>query len=58
MAGDVVMSYLLLTDSTRYESDSLKRSAKVYVNLAAADVEKHSAFISTVTPGEMPLYKA
>ena len=58
MAGDVVMSYLLLTDSTRYESDSLKRSAKVYVNLAAADVQKHSAFISTVTPGEMPLYKA
>ena len=58
MAGDVVMSYLLLTDSTRYESDSLKRSAKVYVNLAAADIEKHSAFISTVTPGEMPLYKA
>lgn len=58
MAGDVVMSYLLLTDATRYESDSMKRSAKVYVNLAQANVAKNFAIVNTVAPADMPLYKA
>jgi hypothetical protein len=58
MAGDVVMSYLLMTDATRYGSASLTRSAKVYVNLAAADVAKHEAFINSVTPADMALYEA
>jgi hypothetical protein len=56
MAGDVVMSYLLMTDATRYNSASLTRSAKVYVNLAAADVAKHATFIATVTPADMAQY--
>ena len=58
MAGDLVMSYLLITDASRYESESLTRSAKVYVNLAAADVAKHTTFIATVKPADMPLYNA
>ena len=58
MAGDLVMSYLLITDASRYESASLARSAKVYVNLAAADVAKHTTFIATVKPADMPLYNA
>ena len=58
MAGDVVMSYLLMTDATRYNSASLTRSAKVYVNLAAADVAKHSAYIASITPADMPIYNA
>mgnify|MGYP000784095523 CR=1 FL=1 len=58
MAGDLVMSYLLITDASRYESASLTRSAKVYVNLAAADVAKHTTFIATVKPADMPLYNA
>jgi len=58
MAGDIVMSYLLITDASRYESASLARSAKVYVNLAAADVEKHATFIATVSPSQMETYKA
>ena len=58
MAGDLVMSYLLITDASRYESESLTRSAKVYVNLAVADVTKHATFIATVKPADMPLYKA
>lgn len=56
MAGDVVMSYLLMTDATRYNSESLTRSAKVYVNLAAANVAKNMAIISTVTPENMSAY--
>ena len=35
-----------------------KSSAKVYVNLAAADVAKHTTFIATVKPADMPLYNA
>ncbi len=58
MAGDIVMSYLLMTDATRYNSESLTRSAKVYVNLAAADVAKHSTFIATVAPADMAQYEA
>lgn len=58
MAGDIVMSYLLMTDATRYASDSMKRSANLYVNLAVADVAKHIAFINTVTPDNMSQYEA
>ena len=58
MAGDVVMSYLLITDASRYNSESLTRSAKVYVNLAQADMAKHQAVIDTVAPAELPLYNA
>ncbi len=58
IAGDVVMSYLLMTDATRYNSESLTRSAKVYVNLAAADVAKHVDFINSLTPADMALYNA
>ena len=47
-----------MTDATRYNSESLTRSAKVYVNLAAADVAKHSTFIATVTPQNMAEYQA
>lgn len=58
MAGDVVMSYLLLTDATRYNSASLGRSAKVYVNLAVANVAKNAAIIASVTPENMSVYNA
>lgn len=58
MAGDVVMSYLLLTDATRYASESMTRSAKVYVNLAQANVAKNLAVVDAVSPADLPLYKA
>ena len=58
MAGDVVMSYLLLTDATRYASESMARSAKVYVNLAQANVAKNLAVVNAVSPADLPLYKA
>lgn len=58
MAGDVVMSYLLLTDATRYASESMARSAKVYVNLAQANIAKNLAVVNAVSPADLPLYKA
>ena len=57
MAGDIVMSYLLATDATRYHSASMARSARVYLNMAEAEVAKHADFISRVDPDQMELYK-
>ena len=58
MAGDLVMSYLLVTDASRYGSESMTKSAKVYVNFAKAEVEKHSSFIASFNPADVNLYKA
>lgn len=58
MAGDVVMSFLLITDATRYASESMTKSAKVYVNFVQAEVEKHASFIASFNPADVALYKA
>ena len=57
MAGNIIMSYLLITDASRYNSESLKRSAQVYAKIAQAEVEKHSEFIANFTPEQMAIYK-
>ncbi|MDE5785737.1 MAG: acyl-CoA dehydrogenase family protein [Duncaniella sp.] len=56
MAADIIMSYLLIFDATRNES--FTRSANVYLNLAEAEVTKHSEFISRFNPEELEAYKA
>ena len=58
MAGGLVMSYLLITDATRYNSESMARSAQVYANMAQAEVTKHCEFIASFRPEELDLYKA
>ena len=58
MAGDVVISFLLITDATRYASESMTKSAKVYVNFVQAEVEKHASFIASLNPADVALYKA
>ena len=58
MAGDVVMSYLLMTDATRYGSESLTRSAKVYLTMATANVAKNAAIVASVSPQNMSVYNA
>ncbi|MEE0978940.1 MAG: acyl-CoA dehydrogenase family protein [Muribaculaceae bacterium] len=58
MAGDIIMSYLLITDASRYGSESMAKSAKVYVNMAKAEVAKHSEFIANFTPAQVADYKA
>jgi len=58
MAGDIIMSYLLVTDATRGNSESLKKSARVYVNLAKANVGRNSSFIMDFKPEDIEYYKA
>ncbi len=58
MAGNIIMSYLLVTDASRYNSESMAKSAKVYFNLARVEVIKHGSFIDTVAPDQLDAYKA
>ena len=68
MAGDCVMGWLLVTDASRSLGSAdadvaaaaadLARSAKVYVNLAAANVERASSFIASVAPADLAAYQA
>lgn len=55
MAGDIIMSYLLLEDATRNES--FTTSAKVYVRYAEADVARHAEFIANFNPDMLADYK-
>ena len=57
MAGDIIMSYLLITDASRYESESMAKSAHVYVNMAKAEVAKNSEFIASFSPSQIECYK-
>lgn len=57
MAANIIMAWLLVTDATRYNSESMTRSARVYAKIAQAEVEKHSEFISHFTPEELSIYK-
>ncbi|MCC8113638.1 MAG: acyl-CoA dehydrogenase family protein [Bacteroidales bacterium] len=56
MAGNTIMSYLLLSDANR--NDSFNRTLHVYLNLAESEVEKHSEFIAKFKPEELEYYKA
>ena len=58
MAGDIIMACLLVTDASRYGSESMTKSAKVYVNFVKAEVEKHSSFIASFNPADVNIYKA
>lgn len=58
MAGNIIMSYLLITDASRYESESMAKSALVYCNLAEGEIAKHSEFIAAFNPAELESYKA
>lgn len=54
MAGNIVMSYLLLDDANR--NDSFKASLMVYSNLAASEVTRHAEFIKTFDPAQFAYY--
>ena len=58
MAGNIIMSYLLITDASRYNSGSMTKSAIVYGNIARAEVEKHAEFIANFCPCQLEVYKA
>ncbi len=56
MAGNIIMSYLLLQDATK--NNSFTRSAEVYSKMAQAEVAKHADFIANFTPAQVESYKA
>ncbi len=56
MAGNIIMSYLLLLDAVR--NDSFAKSAKVYNKIAQAEVTKHAEFINNFNLDELDIYKA
>jgi len=52
MAGYIIMGYLLIGDATN-EPDLFLRSAKVFVNIGAAQVAAHAEFISDFAPNDV-----
>ena len=57
MAGNIVMSFLLLTDTNREGGEMFRRSLEVYVKMAQAEVMKHFEFISNFRPDQTEIYK-
>ena len=55
MAGNIIMSYLLLLDTTR--NNEFDASARVYCNMAKAEVAKHAEFIDNFDPSTLYLYR-
>lgn len=55
MAGNIIMSYLLILDASRNEE--FDASARVYNNIAKAEAAKHAEFINNFTPSEINVYK-
>jgi len=55
MAGNIIMSYLLLQDATR--STEFTKSAEVYCKMAEAEVAKHADFIASFTPEQISAYQ-
>ena len=55
MAGNIIMSHLLILDASR-NADLFDASARVYFNLAQAEVNKHADFINRFNPAETTLY--
>ena len=56
MAGCIIMSHLLILDASR-NAALFDASARVYFNLAQAEVTKHADFIARFNPEETALYK-
>lgn len=55
MAGNLVMSYLLLSDANR--NDKFTSTLHVYVKIAEAEIAKHSDFIDNFKPEQLEYYK-
>ncbi|MBD5346839.1 MAG: acyl-CoA dehydrogenase [Bacteroides sp.] len=56
MAGEIIMSYLLLGDAQR--TPSFTHTAEVYVKMTQANVAKHCEFIRSFEPSQLSAYKA
>lgn len=56
MAGNIIMTYLMLSDATR--TDAFDKSVEVYFKIAQAEVAKHADFIANFKPEQVNAYKA
>ena len=56
MAADIIMCHLILSDASK-DAALFGKSARVYVNFAAAEMEKHAGFVETVNPEDMANYR-
>lgn len=56
MAGNIIMSHLLILDADR--NDSFTKSAVVYNKIAQAEVTKHADFIANFVPAQLDAFKA
>jgi hypothetical protein len=56
MAGNIIMSHLLILDASR-NAELFDTTARVYFNLAQAEVTKHADFINKFNPADTALYK-
>ena len=56
MAGNIIMSYLLLTDANT--DDMFTASAHIYNKIANAEVAKHAEFIRNFKPEQLEYYNA
>ncbi len=56
MAADCVMSHLIIQDATR-APELFNGSAKVYVNYAEAEIEKHNTFIRNFRKEDQACYR-
>lgn len=55
MAAVCVMSHLIIQDATR-APEMFEKSALIYVNYAAAEVEKHTNFIQSFNAADLQQY--
>lgn len=55
MAGNIIMGHLLLLDTTRNEK--FAASARTYINMGEAEVEKHASFINHFTADMLADYR-
>jgi len=56
MAADIIMCHLILADATR-APELFQTSANVYVNFAAAEIEKHASFIENIDSASLANYR-
>ncbi|MBB3186523.1 acyl-CoA dehydrogenase family protein [Microbacter margulisiae] len=55
MAGHLIMSHLLIIDSSR--DDMFARSAEIYINFAEAEINKHVSYIDSFDMDNVGIYK-
>ena len=56
MAADIIMGHLILADASK-DADLFGKSAKVYVNFIASEIEKHASFVESTSVEDLEAYR-